>query len=277
MPAASDGTEQSLGRRLRPDAMHWILQANLINPDTLAELVGALQSRGTAHSLVRLVPVFNLLDGPAPAPRGPVFVYGSTGLGRVARAEGWRPGYFDQGLDYELLLERYGERALNAGAVCTTLADMPRRFERFFVRPVLDTKSFAGTVMTWDEFEAFRLGVSRLCEDRDVTLRLSDRIAAAPLTEIAAEYRFFVIAGRVVTGSRYKRGDRVASSTEVPPDVSRFAQECVNRWAPNEAFTLDVAETPSGPRVIELNSANSAGFYACDVGAVVDAVNAHLG
>ncbi len=256
--------------------MHWILQANLIHPDTLAGLVRALESRATGYSLVRLIPFFHQLEAPAPAPRGAVFVYGSTGLGRVARAQGWRPGYFDQNLDYELMLERYGALALNAGAVCASLAEMPRRFDRFFLRPVLDDKSFAGTVMTWAEFEVFREGVGHVSEEQDATLRLCDRVVAAPLAEIAAEYRFFVVAGRVVTGSRYKLGDRVASSTEVPLEVGLFAQSCVDRWTPNEAFTLDVAVTPAGLRVIELNSANSAGFYACDVGAFIDAVNAHL-
>ena len=35
---------------------------------------------------------------------------------------------------------------------------------------------------------------------------------------------------------------------------------------------VDEAQTPNGPKVIELNSANSVGFYACDIGAIVDAV-----
>lgn len=153
---------------------------------------------------------------------------------------------------------------------------MPRKFDRFFVRPILDNKSFAGTVMTWDEFEAFRQGVARVGDERDVTLRSSDRIIAAPLLEIAAEYRFFVIAGEVVTGSLYKLSDRVQSTAGAPIDVFRFAQRCVDLWQPNDAFTIDIAITPAGPKVIELNSANSAGFYACDVGAIVDAVNERL-
>lgn len=256
--------------------MHWILQDNLINPETRAQVLTLLESRGIPCTRVKLVPLFNMLANEPPAVDGPVFVYGSTGLGAVAKEQGWRPGYFDDNLDYELMLSHYGLRALNVDAVCTTLREMPRRFNQFFVRPVLDNKSFAGTVMTWAEFEAFRENIAKVSDDQDVTLRLDDRIIAAPLTDIAAEYRFFVIAGQVVTGSRYKVGDLVQSSTDVPAQVHAFAQACVDHWRPNDAFTIDIAATPAGPKVIELNSANSAGFYACDIGALIDAVSARL-
>lgn len=253
--------------------MFWILQDNLINAETRDQLVGMLSSRQTAFAKVRLVPFFNQLEGEVPQVEGPVFVYGSTGLGYVAKKVGWTPGYVDQNLDYELMLSAYGNMALNHGAVCCTIADMQHRDDRFFLRPVLDTKSFAGTVMSWDEFETFRTNLSRIGEGEEATLRPSDRIVAAPLTSILAEYRFFVIAGHVVTGSRYKSGDLVRSSPEVPREVAHFAQNCVDIWRPNDAFTIDIAITPDGPKVIELNSANSAGFYACDQGAIIDAVN----
>lgn len=256
--------------------MHWIVQDNLINLDTRANLLQRLVDRGVPHSCVKLVPFFHLFDGDVPTVSGPVFVYGSTGLGALAKMQGWQPGYYDDNLDYELMLDRYGDSALNANAVCATFGDMPRRFDRFFVRPVLDNKSFAGMVMTWDEFDTFRANVAGVSRDQDVTLRLSDRIVIAPLTHIEVEYRFFVIAGKVVTGSRYKVGTLVQSSSDVPAPVRAFAQACVDHWRPNDAFTIDIAATPAGLKVIELNSANSAGFYACDVGAIIDAVAARL-
>lgn len=255
--------------------MHWILD-NLINPDTRQQLIDLLTERHVSFSRVRLIPIFNVLEDAPPVVEGPVFAYGSTGLGAVARNEGWSPGYFDANLDYELMLDQYGTRALNAGAVRSTLADLPCTFDRFFVRPILDNKSFPGSVMTWAEFEKFRSGVVAVANEPEVTLRVTDRIVAAPLIEIAAEYRFFVIAGQVITGSRYKVGDRVESSPVVPESVTEFAQSCADHWCPNEAFALDVAITEEGPKVLEINSANSAGFYACDMGAIIDAVNSKL-
>jgi hypothetical protein len=257
--------------------MHWIIQENLINPATRDELLRVLNERNCSVVLAKLVPVFDVLMHEVSVPAGPVFVYGSTGLGNVAKSAGWAPGYYDAQLDYQLMLDRYGELALNYGAVCCPLGELPPQPAPFFVRPVLDNKSFAGTNMeSWEEFEEFRAGIARIADDPEAKLRLTDVIAAAPLTRIDAEYRFFVINGRVVTGSRYKVGDMVRSSSSVPADVAQFAQQCVDVWAPNEAFTVDIAVTPGGLRVLELNSANSAGFYACDMGNIVDAVEAML-
>lgn len=257
--------------------MHWMLQDNLINPETRDHVRALLESRKVPYSLVRLVPFFHQLDNDVLDPAGPVFAYGSTGLGVVARNRGWKPGYFDENLDYELMLKCYGVLALNIGAQCGRLDELEPTSEKFFVRPVLDTKSFAGTVMTRQAFEAFRAGIAKVSQDQDVTLRLGDRIVLAPLTEIRAEYRFFVIGRQVVTGSRYKLGEHEQSSANVPAGATAFAQACAKFWSPNAAYTLDVADTPHGFKVIETNSANSAGFYACDVGAIIDAVNLHLG
>lgn len=256
--------------------MQWVLQDNLINPETRDQVVRLLAERGVPCTRVKLIPIFNQLDGHPPTLSGPVFVYGSTSLGNVAKAQRWSPGYFDENLDYELMLAKYGDLALNAGAACSTLSEVTRRNDRFFLRPTLDAKSFAGTVMTWDELESFRRGVASIADVPDATLRLTDRVVVAPLMEIAAEYRFFVIARCVVTGSRYKLGNQVRSVPEVPGEVATFAQACVDVWSPNDAFAIDVAVTGDGLKVIEVNSANSAGFYACDVGKLIDAVNERL-
>ncbi len=256
--------------------MHWILQKNLISPIDLARFELALQERNTPYSLVTLIPFFHELIAEPQVPAGPVFVYGSTGLCNVARARGWTPGYFDENLDYELMLTKFGPRTLNAATVCAAFGDLMRTWDRFFIRPTLDSKSFAGAVMTWEQLETFRDGVAKVSADQDVTLRLSDRVVMAPLLDIWEEYRFFVVDGEVVTGSRYKAGIQISTSDSLPSSVAQFAQECINHWCPNKAFTLDIAVTAKGAKVIELNSANSAGVYACDVGKFVDAVNTRL-
>ncbi len=49
---------------------------------------------------------------------------------------------------------------------------------------------------------------------------------------------------------------------------------------PAQVYVIDVAQVRQGDdwtyKVIEYNSFNSAGFYACDVPAIIDAVNALL-
>lgn len=259
--------------------MHWIVQENLINPATRDELLRLLTARGTPYTLARLKPIFNVLDNEVADPVGPVFVYGSTGLGEVSKARGWAPGYFDENLDYSMMLREFGRLALNHDAICLPLGMLSRERmsnppEDFFIRPVHDNKSFAGCTMNWAELAKFQAGVESVADHPDVTLRLRDRVVLAPLKDIDEEYRFFVIGGRVVTGSRYKDSGVVRSSTEIPAHIATFAQRCVEHWSPNAAYTLDLADTDEGPKVLEQNSANASGEYGCDLGAIVDAVNA---
>lgn len=261
--------------------MHWILQENLINPTVRDELATLLAKSRTPFTMARLVPVFNQLDQEIAEPEGPVFVYGSTGLGEVAKARGWAPGYYDDNLDYAKMLANFGRQAVNYEAVCMPLGEVTRALEAkmgdtFFLRPVLDTKSFAGCTMTWEDLSAFQAGIARVEKDRDVSLRLADMVVVAPLKEIYTEYRFFVIGGRVVTGCRYKHQGLVRPTAVVPNNVVEFAKRCVAHWSPNKAYTLDIADTDYGLKVLEMNSANSAGFYACDIGLIVEAVNTLL-
>jgi hypothetical protein len=45
-------------------------------------------------------------------------------------------------------------------------------------------------------------------------------------------------------------------------------------WQPLEAFVLDVCETQHGFRIVEINTINSAGFYAADIQNIVMALEA---
>lgn len=253
--------------------MFWVVQSNLLNPQTLRDLVVELTAARTPYVLATLIPFLNELETEVFVPEGPVFAYGSTGLGVVAKDKGWAPGYYDENLDYQLMLQRYGDFALNAGAVVGPLGVVEPQFESFFIRPVLDNKSFPGCSMTRAELDSFRTGVAAVESEPGVTLTLADAVVIAPEVPIDAEYRFFIIDGRVVTGSLYKVGDRVVSRAEVPQVVADFAQARADQWSPNAAYALDIAQTPDGLKVLECNSANSAGFYASDLGRFVAAVN----
>jgi hypothetical protein len=254
--------------------MHWVVQQNLLSPVTFGALQVALESRAVPYTAVRLIPFLNLLSPDIELDAPDVFVYGSTGLGVVAKAKGWLPGYTDANLDYSLYLQHYGHEMLNADAVVLPLGQLERIWDRFFIRPTSDGKQFAGEVMSWEQLDVFRNGVRDVADDEGVTLTLNDCVAMASCKTIFAEYRFFVFDGEVVTGSRYKVGEIVESSTSIPASVRQYVQQQVRRWQPNRAFAIDVADTTEGLKIIELNSAHSAGFYAADLGRIVDAVEA---
>lgn len=109
------------------------------------------------------------------------------------------------------------------------------------------------------------------------TLKADDPIIIAPLTKIYTENRFFVIDGVIVTGSLYKRGSQVCYQNldggVADPELMSFARAMVDTWQPNRAYTLDIASTSEGYKVIEINAINSSGFYACDMAKYAFAIN----
>jgi hypothetical protein len=102
---------------------------------------------------------------------------------------------------------------------------------------------------------------------------------------IISEYRMFIVDGKVVTGSMYKRGNQVIANEYVEPLVYEFTQKMVDEWqskvdcrlipevrVPAKAFVIDIAVTPFGMKVIEINNINSAGFYDADVQKIIMAI-----
>lgn len=261
--------------------MFWVLQRNFFNPQAFERLLDELAARGTPHAVVDLRMRSRLPLAIETVPEldieGPVFVFGSASLGLAARLKRWTPGYFDAGLDYRELLAHYGRRMLNADAVVAPLEEAqwwPAR-EQLFVRPADDRKAFTGQVMQRGDFEGWRDKVLALQRSQAwQALGGDDLVVLAAPKAIHAEYRFHVVAGRVVTGSQYRLGRQACLGAQVDERVCSYAQSCADAWCPNPAFCLDIADTPEGLRVLEINSINSSSLYASDLGGLVHAIDA---
>jgi len=81
-----------------------------------------------------------------------------------------------------------------------------------------------------------------------------------------------VVNGEIVTSSLYKSGRVVRYSSDVGPMILEYAQQMVDIWNPRIAFTLDIAHTPDGLKIIETNAISSSGFYSIDIGKFVGAI-----
>ena len=252
--------------------MHWVLQKNLYNEGAFATLLEQLERQNVSHQIVDVVPFSHEMI-PDVTHDGLVMCLGATSMSRVAKLKGWIPGYFGDNLSYDLLIENYGDHVMNADAVILPLRDLQQTWDEFFLRPMADTKQFAGMVTTWEEFAEWRDKVIALDGEASfTTLNGDDIVVMAPLKNIIAEYRFFVVDGTVVTGSMYKRGDRVHYSSEIDDSVTAYAQQMVDMWQPNRAFDIDIFHTEDGFKVGEINAINSAGFYHCNMGKFINAI-----
>lgn len=256
--------------------MHWILQENLFREHEWANLVGALERLRLPYSVHKVVPFVGELVPPPEIAEPKVVCFGSYSLRHPARAAGWNPGVYDLGdADFEGQRAHWGAHMLNAASVVVRFADA--RFPTpapCFVRPIRDSKVFAGQIVTDQaEFYAWQHRVCALGEDTGTSLTPDTLVQVAPIREIYTEVRCWVVGDDVVTASQYKLGSRVAYAS-VPRDSAlvAYARARLAEWRPHRAFCLDVADTAEGPAIVEINTINAAGFYAADVQALVIAL-----
>jgi hypothetical protein len=244
--------------------MHWVIQQHDFREPGWRSLIETLQRFEVPHSFHTVVPfVGTLIPEPAVAQRS-VICMGAYSMRHTARRYAWTPGVFD--LEEQHFLrqrEHWGQHLLNAHSQVVAFGDVHLE-EPSFLRPVDDTKSFSGRVFEPLAFHEWQRSVLALGDDSH-TLRSSSLVQVARPVTIHAEYRCWMVRDRVVTASLYKRGRVVFSSSDVPEPVLRYANERASEWRPHEAYVMDVAETATGLRIIELNTLNAAGLYAADV------------
>ena len=100
-------------------------------------------------------------------------------------------------------------------------------------------------------------------------------MVAAPVKEIGREWRFVIVERNVVAGSAYDPAGRTALPVALDAEAASFASSVAAKIpAPAAAYVLDVCECGGELRLLELNPFGGADLYACDPGAVVDALSA---
>ncbi|RYE60784.1 MAG: DUF4343 domain-containing protein [Hyphomicrobiales bacterium] len=228
-------------------------------------MLDALDRFVIPFSVHKVVPFVGDLE-PEPAPvSDDVICIGSYAMRHYAKRRGWNPGVFDlEPHTFERQRDHWGAAMLNADSEIMPFGDA--RFDGLkFVRPVDDTKAFAGGLFEWDEFAKWQHGVATLGENVGNSLTSETIVQVSSPKMIFQEVRCWVVDGRVITASVYRRASRVIYSSEVEPRLIEFANRLADLWSPERAFCLDVCDTPGGLRVVEINTINSAGFYAADM------------
>ncbi len=263
--------------------MWWVIQSNIYQEENYENLLATLERCGLRYSVHKAVPFIGVIEPEPEIPAGmDVIVMGSYSLAHHARNRGWKPGAFVDNLDFEIQREHWSDRMLNADAQIFAFGDIPFQRAPFFVRPVLDTKTYTGLVTDWGKYEEWRDNMRRLPECNDPVndpLSISVHTLADPTMvcrkkEIWNETRTWIIDQRVVTCSGYKVGTikRYTSPEQVDQRIVDYANECAQVWSPNRAYVLDVADTADGLKIVEINNLNSAGWYKADMQKLVMAL-----
>jgi hypothetical protein len=253
--------------------VHWILQDNIYDEDGWRSLLETLERFEIPHSLHKVIPFIGEID-PDVDPEGKVVCMGTYSLRHLAKKKGWTPGVWDIA-DQTFLVqkEHWGEHMLNYDSVVVEFQNASFWQEQQFVRPIDDTKVFAGKVFNREAFDEWRKRVCDLnLQDNGSELTPDTLVQVCDPKEIYGECRCWVVKGQVVTSSIYKIGSRVVYVPGQSPLITKFVEDRISEWEPHEAFVIDVADTPEGLKVIEINTLNSSGYYAADMQKLVMAI-----
>lgn len=252
--------------------MYWVIQEDLHREEGLQELKRVLERMGLPHSFHKVVPFVGELI-PDINPPNPVVAIGAYSMIKISNRRGWKPGVWSN-LTFEFPVWRHnwGKECLNHDAKIYPFADVPPDTGEFFMRPTMDSKAFAGDIFNYPEYEDWRRRVVDLKEDTGATLRPNTPVLVCTPKEILREYRLWVVDKQVVTASLYKIGNRVRYDAMVEQEVIDYGNRLASLWNPDRAYVLDVCLTEEGYRIVEVNSLNAAGLYACNVGKLVEAL-----
>ncbi|UTD29370.1 hypothetical protein DB459_23100 [Bradyrhizobium sp. WD16] len=271
--------------------MHWVLQTSFDRePDHreascrepscrepgLEAIARALQRSGTPYSEHAIDPANGQL-APDITPAGKVIIFGSFELAEIAARKGWRPGCF--AVDHWSIhdcLWHWRPHMLNSDASFATFAAAQPAIDPFFIKPAAHKKYFDGVVMRRSALDDWRR--SLLGRERPRRARLTEKteVLWCSPKEIACEVRLWIVRGRVATASAY--GDGAGQLCQAAGDEAvRFGEEMAARWAPAEAYVLDVCLSAGAWKIVEINPMNTAALYDADAGKLVAAIERAFG
>lgn len=254
----------------------WAIQTHSVNQvqaDALAEAVR--ENYGDVQRVI-VLPTTGLIvphDGYITQSLN-MIPYGTTKLVELAMCRGWT-NVFRNNNFYVSAWNGNRQDMLNNESVSMFADELPEYLKDypndrlFFIRPTVGKKLFTGQTATKADILNFvsteQIGKYQFPPDTGVTI--------SSYKEILSETRWFVVDGKVISGSTY----RVRGQSLVVPDNNdnnlKEAQRLADVWLPHPTCVMDLAETPEGIKVVEFNTFNSSGFYNHDIPKIVRAVH----
>lgn len=171
-------------------------------------------------------------------------------------------------------IKHWKAHMLNSEAQIMRFSDlMERRDEAsrpLFIRPNADNKAFAGTVMTYGEIEQWYHRVKDLSNGK---LDPNTEVVVGEPYRINYEWRLWMVAGKVIAASQYRRDFRLSTASGCPEAVKQFAEDRCLEYLLDDVFVMDVCETGRELYILECGSINSAGFYKANIYNIVSSVS----
>lgn len=261
--------------------MHYIVQENIFKEPHYNLLIDTLEKLKLSYQVVRVFPFvdkvvdlkdipednnFNLDELPEvnPNTNEKIFVFGAVKMARICAQKNWYPGsLLNSNHDFEVYSKYYKENLLNYDSIITAAGShIDFNDDRKFIRPTKDTKAFTGKVFyqeDWKQFLEDNIGNEKSILNESTTIQVSS------VKTIYQEIRFWVIGGKIITGSRYAIGGKIEYNEYFDPEALEYAQKMVDIYQLADAFVMDICLTDNGWKIVECNCINCAGFYLCNM------------
>jgi hypothetical protein len=216
-------------------------------------------------------------DGTIPDPHelpeiectGPVFIFGSVKLARIAAEKEWRPGSLVSDThDFLKYGPVYGENMLNSDSEIVSFFDLGfREWEgRRFIRPTHDGKLFDAGLFDQSEW---REKAKSIQANKPDLLAFYEKLQVATPKAVQKEIRVWIVGGKVVTASQYRVNMKYSVDSNVDPEALEFAQRMADIHCIADAFVMDVGLSGDNWKIVECGCINSAGFYLADMQKVI--------
>lgn len=247
--------------------MYYVVQEKLFREENYENLINTLERLELPYEIVKLTQEGFQVQ----TDRKDVFPFGAVRMAKLAREMDWYPGSFmTDNHDFEVYSKGFGiENMLNSDSIIIEagrfVLDAP-----FFIRPCKDSKAFTGKIFTPEEWSEFY--ESSKSDPRSI-LTYDTLVQVCSPKKIYQETRFWVVKGKIVTGSMYAWGNYNISDYLVDQGALFFAKKMVDKYQLADTFVIDIALTSEGDyKIIECNCTNCSGFYQADMNKLIIAL-----
>ena len=254
--------------------MKFLIQYNLIKEEQLRKIKDVIADY--PHEYVSVIPFSHEIKADGPLEGLNYIPYGSTLFVKLATELKWKGCYFDlKKFNYECFIKNRNDM-LNGDTYTIKdaldyLKTQPEE-KIWFTRPSQDLKQFTG-----------RMANTKVCLEYFENALLADTSSIAQLKpdtsivlsepqNIDAEYRWFVVNRKVVSGSLYRHSGMLFKERVIDQKMIAEAQTFADGWLPHDNCVMDLALVDGKVKVIEFNCLNGSGFYNNDVAAIFSAI-----
>ncbi len=249
--------------------MQWLIQNSGLTFDALdhnlTPLVKSLDESNIPKFSIGYIPFTNILTGLENINSSiPTIFYGSTRVAELAKYFNFKPGSFYNKLWFDPK-QWIGKRddLLNEKQTRVSVFELRTNWigQSSFIKSV-DPKILTGMVLEESDQDWWTKEYSHIDGRKILTI--------SPLKNIVQEWRFFIIDGKLITGSQYKHDGILRIKEPIHDEVWCKAIEMSKKWLPSKNIVMDICKLNTGEfNVVEFNSFNSSGFYNCDVKKIV--------